>query len=57
MKQALPTTLGDTVELGSQAAEVRERHQVIVAGRSRMSARLNTCREDARLGQRPGMSP
>ncbi|HEX3326172.1 MAG TPA: hypothetical protein VHV50_04175, partial [Actinomycetota bacterium] len=26
MKQALPTTLGDTVELGGQAAEVRERH-------------------------------
>jgi hypothetical protein len=38
MKQALPTTLGDAVELGSQAAEVRERHRVIVACRSRTSA-------------------
>jgi hypothetical protein len=32
MKQAVPTALGDTVELGRQAAEICEPHQVIVAG-------------------------
>lgn len=49
IKQALPTTLGDTIELGSETTEVRDRHRVIVAGRSRMSARRNTtCRDDAR---------
>ncbi len=42
IKQALPTPLGDTVELGSQAAEVRECHRVIVACRSRMCGRRCT---------------
>ena len=48
IKQALPTTLGDTVQLGSEATEVRERHRVIVAGfgRSEAAARSNTCCED-----------
>jgi hypothetical protein len=36
MKQAVTTALGDTVELGRQAAEVREAHQAIVACRSCM---------------------
>ena len=33
-KQTLPTTLGNTAELGNQGADVRECHRVIVAPRS-----------------------
>jgi hypothetical protein len=60
VEQAVATTLGNTVELSGQSADVGEAHHLMLAGHRACalpSTQEDLLKTEHRMGQRAGMSP